>query len=99
MIEVETEERYGQMLPISGSAIFTNFEADFRVSAEMKKISKTGVLLTLAEHVELPDRFSILIPKHRINVRCAAAWRHRDEVGVKFDRVIDMPTGNLGSEE
>lgn len=98
MIEVEIEEKYGQMLPISGTAILTNIEADFRVSAEMRKISETGVLLTLAAHVELPDRFSILIPEHRINVGCRVAWRHRDEVGVKFDRVICLPTGNLGSE-
>jgi hypothetical protein len=98
MIEVETEEKYGQMVPISGTAIFTNFDADFRVSAEMSKISKTGVLVTLAEHVEFPDRFSILIPKHRINVGCRVAWRHRDEAGVKFDCVIDLPTGDLSSE-
>ena len=98
MTEVETEEKYGQMLPISGTAILTNTEADFRVSAEMRKISKTGVLVTLAEHVELPDRFSVLIPKHRINVGCRVAWRHRDEIGVKFDCVIDLPTGDLGFE-
>jgi hypothetical protein len=98
MVEVETEEEYGQMLPISCTAIFTNFEADFRVSAEISKISKTGVLATIPEHVELPDRFSILIPKHRINVGCRMAWRHRDEAGVKFDCLIDLPTGNLESE-
>jgi hypothetical protein len=98
MVEVESEEEYGQMLPISGTVIFTNFEADFRVSAEMRKISRTGVLVTLTEHVDFPDRFSILIPKHRINVGCRVAWRHRNEAGVKFDCLIDLPTGNLNSE-
>ncbi|HSM70198.1 MAG TPA: hypothetical protein VK851_01520 [Anaerolineales bacterium] len=98
MVEVCSEEEFGQMLPIFGTAIFTNFEAEFRVSAEMTKISRTGVLVTLAEHVDFPDRFSILVPRHRINVGCRLAWRYRNEAGVKFDSVIDLPIGNLDSE-
>jgi hypothetical protein len=85
------DEQIPNMLPIRCTALLTSFETEFRTSAEMQSISETGAVVRLSEPVDTPDQFSILIPKYRINVGCRIVWRHLHDVGLQFDRKIEIP--------
>lgn len=91
MSEFDSERDCRQMLPISGTAKLASIESDFRTSAELLSISNRGVTVRLTEQGEPPMRFAILIPDHRINVGCRVVWRHRDKLGLIFDRMINVP--------
>jgi len=77
--------------PIVCFAKLISFEDMVHVSAETRKISEFGASLRLLEDADMPKRVSILIPKYSINVGCQVVWRHRDEIGLRFDRKIELP--------
>ena len=85
------DEQSPNMLPIRCTAHLTSFETEFRTSAEMQSISETGAVVRLPEPVDIPDQFSILIPKYHINVGCRIIWRHLHDVGLQFDQKIEIP--------
>jgi len=87
------------MIPISGTALLSSFEFDFRNSAEILFISEKGAILRLTEQAEPPKRFAILIPDLRINLGCRIVWRHRDELGLIFDRMIKVPESSPCAED
>ena len=76
--------------PFVCSAKLTSFEDGVRVSAETQKISEFGMTLRLLEDADLPKRISVLIPDYQINIGCQVVWRHRDDVGLQFDRKIEL---------
>ena len=77
--------------PIVCDAKLTSFEDGVRVSAETLKISEFGLTLRLLEDADLPKRISVLIPDYQINIGCQVVWRYRDDVGLRFDRRIELP--------
>lgn len=78
-------------MPFVCAAKLLSFEDGIRASAETQRISEFGVTLRLLEDIELPKRVAILIPGYRINIGCQVVWRHRDQVGMRFDRKIELP--------
>ena len=86
-------------IPIVCAARLTSFENGVRVSAETQKISQFGSTLRLLEEADLPKRVSILIPEHSINIGCQVVWRHRDQVGLRFDRKIELPATGRPTED
>jgi hypothetical protein len=47
-------------------------------------ISHGGARLAAAKHNELPDVFTLVLPKTGVEHRCAIVWRNQRFVGVKF---------------
>ncbi len=88
----ETENEFmPNMVPLNCSAKLASYKDGIRVSAELKSISEYGALIQLQEEKELPSRLSILVPQYQINVGCHVVWRHRNDIGLRFDRKIEGP--------
>ena len=94
----ETEDPFmPNMVPLNCLAKLASYKDGIRVSAELKSISEYGALIQLQKEKDLPGRLSILVPQYQINVGCHVVWRHRNDIGLRFDRKIEIPA--LGAAE
>ena len=54
-----------------------------RMECVIRNLSDGGAKLEVAAVRGIPDRFELLVPKHRPQ-RCQVAWRALKEMGVQF---------------
>ena len=57
----------------------------------LRNVSKTAFEVT--SPVDLPEKFTLVIPGHNLNLACRVIWRLGLSIGVKFD--LNAPTASL----
>jgi hypothetical protein len=67
------------------------FESGPELRIKASDVSQTGAVIRADRLGLLPIRFYITLDNFHTVGRCRLLWRHRDNMGVVFERWIDVP--------
>ena len=56
-----------------------------KIPCTIRDLSITGAALELSERVEIPGRFTLIVPEDGLKLPCNVVWRRDFRIGVAFD--------------
>jgi hypothetical protein len=72
-------------------------DGKFLCECDLADISESGVRLTVAPSVDLPDEFILMLSKNGVRRHCRVVWRAERKIGIEFLNVM-RPDFTTGSE-
>ena len=61
------------------------FNRDAGISCMVRNLSDSGACLEVANHIGIPEAFTLVIESDHLHQHCHIVWRKEKRIGVAFD--------------